>query len=1666
MNTCQSSFSFALRAAIFALVCTMWGINAEAVEAVGKVQFVLGDVTAVNGDESRQLKKMDPIYESDTIETGPKGSTQLMMMDSARIAVRPNSAFIIAEYRLDGDNSASVLSVLKGGFRTLSGKIGEQAKENYRVETPTGIIGLRGTDHAVFHIPAGQEKFYGDGLAGTYSKVYEGSIILQNEDKILVITPATDAGYVAKDAAPKYVKTIPETAEGPVVVAPFDETESDEEAADESEVAAAPDEESASETESEAEAEIVVADELPAESGDAAAETQEIAPAPEPAPEPTSEIARAPNSGPINEIPAETIADVIQRETEESGNVALAEVDVFTFSVDATGREGESFQISGETTARTVRSGGQIQFRIIGANPNEFTMSPGVACDSGGLCTAMLPVGEREFVFTLTPLYDEQPDAENWRIVLVNDNPRIFVEDSVQLEWNIAIADAADVDVFTFSVDATGREGESFQISGETTARTVRSGGQIQFRIIGANPNEFTMSPGVACDSGGLCTAMLPVGEREFVFTLTPLYDEQPDAENWRIVLVNDNPRIFVEDSVQLEWNIAIADAADVDVFTFSVDATGREGESFQISGETTARTVRSGGQIQFRIIGANPNEFTMSPGVACDSGGLCTAMLPVGEREFVFTLTPLYDEQPDAENWRIVLVNDNPRIFVEDSVQLEWNIAIADAADVDVFTFSVDATGREGESFQISGETTARTVRSGGQIQFRIIGANPNEFTMSPGVACDSGGLCTAMLPVGEREFVFTLTPLYDEQPDAENWRIVLVNDNPRIFVEDSVQLEWNIAIADAADVDVFTFSVDATGREGESFQISGETTARTVRSGGQIQFRIIGANPNEFTMSPGVACDSGGLCTAMLPVGEREFVFTLTPLYDEQPDAENWRIVLVNDNPRIFVEDSVQLEWNIAIADAADVDVFTFSVDATGREGESFQISGETTARTVRSGGQIQFRIIGANPNEFTMSPGVACDSGGLCTAMLPVGEREFVFTLTPLYDEQPDAENWRIVLVNDNPRIFVEDSVQLEWNIAIADAADVDVFTFSVDATGREGESFQISGETTARTVRSGGQIQFRIIGANPNEFTMSPGVACDSGGLCTAMLPVGEREFVFTLTPLYDEQPDAENWRIVLVDDNPRIFVEDSVQLEWSIAIADAADVDVLIFSVDDTGREGESFQISGETTARTVRGGGQIQFRIIGANPDEFTLSPGVTCDSGGLCTAMLPVGEREFVFTLTPLYDEQPDAEEWRIVLVNDNPRIFVEDSVTLEWNIAIADVVAEVQIAHVVARTTFDEGESVQLRISSTQTSPADSGGLQVRFRINGADRNEIGDLPTGVTYSTEDGVYSATIPAGQREFTFNLITLTDSTDEPTGEEWTVTLISDTGGLYTGNSQVAFTVIDPPVTPSVPANFFGGGFETLTNPDESLNLAVPTDWIIGSGGILAIQDPDRMGAPATGIDIFPGGDVYNAIAAGDESYVRFASGQNVFYRMDSDGRFVNNAEGNAGRLSRQGEGGADYFTFSYALETGDRTFLTNYQVETRFLLNARKSDGINLNDAREFSEGATETWQFGTTTRTELNQRETFFPVTGTVENLQANLDYGRVPVPNPEGTDFVPGSFDYDISGQASFGTDNSKIFSRFDVQVTDAERCRGADTGCYDDRLVGKFEADANP
>ena len=262
---------------------------AESPDIAGRVQFVVGEVSAADRDgATRALGKRDDIFEGDTVTTGPSASAQIMMIDGARIAVRPNSAFMVNEYRAPSadDIGASILTLLKGGFRTLSGLIGEESAQ-YRIDTPCCSIGLRGTDHAVFHIPEGEENAYGGGEAGTYNRVYKGATFLESAGVTLDITPQTDAGFAARGQPPVFVPDIPETAEGAVVLAP---SEDEDEKSDDSEAAESESEESESEDESENETETADADDSNSESDDAECRRLKVKPKP---PMPTTATAEA-----------------------------------------------------------------------------------------------------------------------------------------------------------------------------------------------------------------------------------------------------------------------------------------------------------------------------------------------------------------------------------------------------------------------------------------------------------------------------------------------------------------------------------------------------------------------------------------------------------------------------------------------------------------------------------------------------------------------------------------------------------------------------------------------------------------------------------------------------------------------------------------------------------------------------------------------------------------------------------------------------------------------------------------------------------------------------------------------------------------------------------------------------------------------------------------------------------------------------------------------------------------------------------------------------------------------------------------------------------------------------------------------------------------------------
>ena len=171
--------------------------EARATDA-GSVLFATGPVTAER-EPPVALARGDIVVVGDTIATGVAARAQLLMLDGAKVAIRPYSRFRIEEFNYSGpdvddgqvvissNDERSVSSLLKGGFRTITGAIGKEHEANYEVRTPVGVLGVRGTDYTAVYCSGDCNWVPGvsptepieDGL---YLGVSAGTIVFRNEN--------------------------------------------------------------------------------------------------------------------------------------------------------------------------------------------------------------------------------------------------------------------------------------------------------------------------------------------------------------------------------------------------------------------------------------------------------------------------------------------------------------------------------------------------------------------------------------------------------------------------------------------------------------------------------------------------------------------------------------------------------------------------------------------------------------------------------------------------------------------------------------------------------------------------------------------------------------------------------------------------------------------------------------------------------------------------------------------------------------------------------------------------------------------------------------------------------------------------------------------------------------------------------------------------------------------------------------------------------------------------------------------------------------------------------------------------------------------------------------------------------------------------------------------
>ena len=117
---------------------------------VGEVIFTVGS-SQVQGSSAPVQRGMKVIV-GQTFTTGSNGHVHIRFVDQAFVSLRPGSELRIDQYVYDPVNPEKnrvKFTLVQGTSRLITGKAGQSAKQNFRLNTPVAAIGIRGTDFVV-----------------------------------------------------------------------------------------------------------------------------------------------------------------------------------------------------------------------------------------------------------------------------------------------------------------------------------------------------------------------------------------------------------------------------------------------------------------------------------------------------------------------------------------------------------------------------------------------------------------------------------------------------------------------------------------------------------------------------------------------------------------------------------------------------------------------------------------------------------------------------------------------------------------------------------------------------------------------------------------------------------------------------------------------------------------------------------------------------------------------------------------------------------------------------------------------------------------------------------------------------------------------------------------------------------------------------------------------------------------------------------------------------------------------------------------------------------------------------------------------------------------------------------------------------------------------------
>lgn len=129
------------------LALPMFAQAQAAAEPVGYVKTVTGEAWVITKGEPAKAQPGTAVMVGSQLKTGSKATLGLTFKDNTVMAFGPNTELIVDEYLYEPAQGQLKLStrLIKGTLNYLSGVIAKLQPDAVTVKTPTGIIGVRGT---------------------------------------------------------------------------------------------------------------------------------------------------------------------------------------------------------------------------------------------------------------------------------------------------------------------------------------------------------------------------------------------------------------------------------------------------------------------------------------------------------------------------------------------------------------------------------------------------------------------------------------------------------------------------------------------------------------------------------------------------------------------------------------------------------------------------------------------------------------------------------------------------------------------------------------------------------------------------------------------------------------------------------------------------------------------------------------------------------------------------------------------------------------------------------------------------------------------------------------------------------------------------------------------------------------------------------------------------------------------------------------------------------------------------------------------------------------------------------------------------------------------------------------------------------------------------------